>query len=34
MFYLHSSPDEEWPSEERDTITNGIGETTTAEPIE
>jgi len=34
MCYLYSSPDEEWPSEERDTITNGVGETTTAEPTE
>ncbi|XP_065904594.1 SERPINE1 mRNA-binding protein 1-like isoform X2 [Dysidea avara] len=28
------SPDEEWPSEERDTITNGVVETTTAEPTD
>lgn len=31
---LYSSPDEEWPNDDNENITNGINESATAEPTE
>ena len=34
VILLTRSPDEEWPNDESENISNGISESTTAEPTE